>query len=68
MVFPACEHTAEVVFVERGLGPIGGTPEKLAEHISSEIAKYAQIVKQAKRQDRLYLPEPQRDFHYKRRE
>lgn len=35
------------VFVERGLEPIGGTPEKLAEHIRREIAKYAQIVKQA---------------------
>jgi tripartite-type tricarboxylate transporter receptor subunit TctC len=34
-------------FVERGLEPIGGTPEKLGEHLRREIAKYAQIVKQA---------------------
>jgi hypothetical protein len=27
------------VFVERGPGRIGDTPEKLAEHISREIAK-----------------------------
>jgi tripartite-type tricarboxylate transporter receptor subunit TctC len=35
------------IFVERGLEPIGGTPEKLGDHIRREIAKYAQIVKQA---------------------
>ena len=34
-------------FVERGLEPIGGTPDKLGEHLKREIAKYAQIVKQA---------------------
>jgi tripartite-type tricarboxylate transporter receptor subunit TctC len=33
--------------VERGLEPIGGTQEKLGEHIRNEIAKYAGIVKQA---------------------
>ncbi|HYM47957.1 MAG TPA: tripartite tricarboxylate transporter substrate-binding protein, partial [Burkholderiaceae bacterium] len=33
--------------VERGLEPIGGTQEKLGEHIRSEITKYAGIVKQA---------------------
>jgi tripartite-type tricarboxylate transporter receptor subunit TctC len=40
---PALRQT----FVERGLEPIGGTPEKLGEHVRKEIAKYAQIVKQA---------------------
>lgn len=34
--------------VERGLEPIGGTPEKFGEHLRNEIAKYATIVKQAK--------------------
>lgn len=34
--------------IERGLEPIGGTPEKFGEHLRSEIAKYATIVKQAK--------------------
>jgi tripartite-type tricarboxylate transporter receptor subunit TctC len=34
--------------VERGLEPIGGTPEKFGEHIRSEVAKYATIVKEAK--------------------
>lgn len=33
--------------VERGLEPIGGTQDKLAAHIRTEIAKYADIVKQA---------------------
>jgi tripartite-type tricarboxylate transporter receptor subunit TctC len=33
--------------VERGLQPIGGTQDKLASHIHTEIAKYADIVKQA---------------------
>jgi hypothetical protein len=47
-----CGITARIaalrkVFVKRGLGRIGGTPEKLAEHTSREIAKHAQIVKQA---------------------
>jgi tripartite-type tricarboxylate transporter receptor subunit TctC len=40
---PALRQT----FVERGLEPIGGTPEKLGEHVRREISKYAQIVKQA---------------------
>lgn len=34
--------------VERGLEPLGGTPEQFGAHIRSEIAKYAQIVKVAK--------------------
>ena len=34
--------------IERGLEPIGGTPEKFGEHLRSEIAKYATIVKEAK--------------------
>ena len=34
--------------VERGLEPLGGTPEQFGEHIRKEIAKYAQIVKAAK--------------------
>ena len=34
--------------VERGLEPIGGTPEQFGGHIINEIAKYAQIVKVAK--------------------
>jgi tripartite-type tricarboxylate transporter receptor subunit TctC len=34
--------------VERGLEPIGGTPEKFGEHLRSEVAKYATIVKEAK--------------------
>jgi tripartite-type tricarboxylate transporter receptor subunit TctC len=33
--------------IERGLEPLGGTPERFGEHIRNEIAKYAQIVKQA---------------------
>jgi tripartite-type tricarboxylate transporter receptor subunit TctC len=33
--------------VDRGLEPLGGTPERMGEHVRSEIAKYAQIVKQA---------------------
>jgi tripartite-type tricarboxylate transporter receptor subunit TctC len=32
-------------FSERGIEIIGGTPAKFGEHINSEIAKYAQIVK-----------------------
>ena len=34
--------------VERGLEPIGGTPEQFGAHIRREIAKYAQIVRAAK--------------------
>ena len=34
-------------FVERGLEPIGGTPEKLGEHLRKEIAKYEKIVRLA---------------------
>lgn len=34
--------------VERGLEPIGGTPEQFGAHIRREIAKYAQIVRVAK--------------------
>ncbi len=34
--------------IERGLEPIGGTPDKFGEHIRSEIAKYAGIVRDAK--------------------
>jgi tripartite-type tricarboxylate transporter receptor subunit TctC len=30
---------------DRGIEIIGGTPAKFGEHIQSEIAKYAQIVK-----------------------
>jgi tripartite-type tricarboxylate transporter receptor subunit TctC len=41
------EPAMRKIFVERGLEPIGGTPEKLGEHVRREIAKYAQIVKQA---------------------
>jgi tripartite-type tricarboxylate transporter receptor subunit TctC len=41
------EPQLRATFVERGLEPIGGTPEKLGEHLKREIAKYAQIVKQA---------------------
>jgi tripartite-type tricarboxylate transporter receptor subunit TctC len=41
------EPAMRKIFVERGLEPIGGTPEKLGEHLRREIAKYAQIVKQA---------------------
>ncbi|HWI12661.1 MAG TPA: tripartite tricarboxylate transporter substrate binding protein, partial [Burkholderiales bacterium] len=33
--------------VERGLEPLGGTPERMGEHVRREIEKYAQIVKQA---------------------
>ncbi|MGZ5177464.1 MAG: hypothetical protein ACXWCW_25330 [Burkholderiales bacterium] len=33
--------------IERGLEPIGGTQDKLASHIRTEIAKYADIVRQA---------------------
>jgi hypothetical protein len=36
------------VFVERGLDPIGGTPERLGEHLRREVAKYADIVKLAR--------------------
>ena len=32
---------------ERGLEPIGGTPERFGEHIRREVAKYAEIVKSA---------------------
>ena len=39
--------TLRQTFIERGLEPIGGTPEKLGEHLRKEIAKYEQIVKQA---------------------
>jgi tripartite-type tricarboxylate transporter receptor subunit TctC len=34
-------------FLERGLEPLPGTPEQLGEHMRSEVAKYAKIVKDA---------------------
>jgi tripartite-type tricarboxylate transporter receptor subunit TctC len=34
--------------VERGLEPLGGTSERFGEHIRKEIAKYAEIVRQAR--------------------
>jgi tripartite-type tricarboxylate transporter receptor subunit TctC len=36
------------LFIERGLDPIGGTPERLGEHLRREVAKYAEIVKLAR--------------------
>ncbi len=39
------DPTLRKTFVERGLEPLGGTPERLGEHIRREIAKYAEIVK-----------------------
>ena len=33
--------------IRRGLDPIPSTPERFGEHIASEIAKYARIVKEA---------------------
>lgn len=41
------EPVLRKTFVERGLEPIGGTSEKLGEHLRREIAKYAEIVKLA---------------------
>jgi tripartite-type tricarboxylate transporter receptor subunit TctC len=40
---PALRNT----LIERGMEPLGGTPEKFTEHIRREIAKYAEIVRQA---------------------
>jgi tripartite-type tricarboxylate transporter receptor subunit TctC len=34
-------------FVKRGLDPLGGTSERMGEHIRAEIAKYAKVVKDA---------------------
>jgi tripartite-type tricarboxylate transporter receptor subunit TctC len=44
LAIPALRNT----LIERGLEPIGGTQEKFGEHIRSEIAKYAGIVRDAK--------------------
>ncbi len=42
------EPALRSTLVGRGLEPIGGTPERFGEHIVSEIAKYAQIVRLAR--------------------
>jgi tripartite-type tricarboxylate transporter receptor subunit TctC len=34
-------------FIKRGLDPLGGTSERFGEHLRSEIAKYAKVVKDA---------------------
>jgi tripartite-type tricarboxylate transporter receptor subunit TctC len=41
------DPAARKIMDERGLEAIGGTPEKFGAHITSEIAKYEQIVKTA---------------------
>jgi tripartite-type tricarboxylate transporter receptor subunit TctC len=41
------EPAVRSTLVERGLEPLGGTPDRFAAHLRSEIAKYADIVKQA---------------------
>ena len=34
-------------FVKRGLDPLGGTSERMGEHVRAEIAKYAKVVREA---------------------
>ena len=41
------EPALRAALTERGLEPIGGTPERFGEHIRREIAKYAGIVRTA---------------------
>jgi tripartite-type tricarboxylate transporter receptor subunit TctC len=41
------EPALRATLTERGLEPIGGTPERFGEHIRREIAKYAGIVRTA---------------------
>lgn len=41
------DSTVRKVMEERGLAPIGGPVDRFGEHIKSEIAKYARIVKQS---------------------
>jgi tripartite-type tricarboxylate transporter receptor subunit TctC len=41
------DSALRATLIERGLEPLGGTPEQCGAHIRKEIAKYAQIVKTA---------------------
>ena len=34
-------------FIKRGLDPLGGTSERMGEHVRAEVAKYAKVVKDA---------------------
>ena len=42
------DPAVRALLIERGLEPLGGSSEKFGEHIRSEIAKYARIVREAK--------------------
>ena len=42
------DPAVRAALIERGLEPLGGSTERFGEHIRSEIAKYARIVREAK--------------------
>jgi len=42
------DPAVRAAMVERGLEPLGGTAEKFGEHLRTEIAKYARVVREAK--------------------